>query len=55
MMDEIIKYIDNRIEKHKEKLKFYKKDDLRYRADKNLIMELKIVKEYIKIKKRGVK
>ena len=43
----MLEMIDNRIKKHKDKLKFYKKDDLRYLIYKSLIMELKIVKDYI--------
>ncbi len=50
-LNEMQNYIEKRIEKHKDKLKFYKKDDFRYATYRNLIMELQVLKDYIKSKR----
>ena len=50
-LNEMQNYIEKRIEKHKGKLKFYKKDDFRYATYRNLIMELQVLKDYIKSKR----
>ena len=50
-LGELSAYIDNRMNKYRGNLKFYKRDDFRYITYKNLIMELQIVKDFIKSRK----
>lgn len=49
-LEEMEKYIDNRIAKLKESMVLYKKDEFQYVVYKNLIMELQVVKTHIKSK-----
>lgn len=49
-LEEMEKYIDNRIAKLKESMVLYKKEEFQYVVYKNLIMELQVVKTHIKSK-----
>lgn len=53
-LEEVIKYIENRIKKMKSTSSIYKKDSTNYLIYKNLIMELTNLKYYLN-NKRGVK
>jgi hypothetical protein len=53
-LEEVIKYIENRIKKMKSTSSIYKKDSTNYLIYKNLIMELTNLKCYLN-NKRGVK
>jgi hypothetical protein len=53
-LEEIIKYIERRIEKLKSTIRIYKKETTNYLIYKNLIMELTNLKCYLN-NKRGVK
>lgn len=49
-LEEMEKYIDNRIAKLKESMVLYNKQEFQYVVYKNLIMELQVVKTHIKSK-----
>lgn len=51
MIDEFEKYIDKRIEKAYRDLKLFENDEKRYLIYRNIIIELKTIKEYIKRRK----
>lgn len=51
MIDEFEKYIDKRIEKAYRDLKLFGNDEKKYLIYRNIIIELKTIKEYIKRKK----
>lgn len=53
-LEEVIKYIENRIKKMKSTSSIYKKDSTNYLIYKNLIMELTNLKYYL-YNKRSVK
>ena len=49
-LEEMEKYIDNRIAKLKESMVLYNKQEFQYVVYKNLIMALQVVKTHIKSK-----
>lgn len=51
MIEEIEKYIDNRIERLNREIKLFGKESLKFITNRNIIIELRKAKAYIKSKK----